>query len=282
MYRLRRVSIPLGLILAAFVFIPLPVQGQSDKELFQEAKIFIFDREWKKAQDKLEELHEDYPDSPWYSEALFYLGRTLEEQKGKEKEALDTYKRYIMRRDVSEILIREAETSIINLSMSLYEKGRKSYLKEVKIRLYRPHDEIRYYAAYKLSFLKDISEAKEAIPVLKEILREEKDQELKDKARIALLRIDPEAFKEYEEETSERRGRMLKFRVINRRTKDDLFKFNVPWALADLALANIPEEAKNDLRKEGYNLDRITKELVERGEIIEIETKDVIIKIWID
>lgn len=282
MNRLRKWTMSLGLILAVCIFIPLYPHGESDKVLFQEAKILIFDKEWEKAQDKLEELLEDYPDSAWYSQALFYLGRTLEEQKGKERDALDTFKKYVMRRDVSEILIQEAETSIINLSMSLYEKGKKSYLKEVKIRLYRPHDEIRYYAAYKLSFLKDKNEAKDAIPVLKEILKEEKDQELRDKAKIALLRIDPGAFKDYEEESRERRGRMLKFRVINKRTKDDLFKFNVPWALADLALANIPEEAKNDLRKEGYNLDRIHKELIERGEIIEIETKDVIIRIWID
>jgi proline dehydrogenase len=166
--------------------------------------------------------------------------------------------------------------------MSLYEKGRKSYLREVKARLHRPDDQIRYYAAYKLSFLKDKREAEEAVPVLKEILEEERDQELRDKAKIALLRIDPDAFEEYEEESQERRGRMLKFRIINRRTKDELFKFNVPWALADLALANIPEEARDDLRKEGYNLDRITRELIDKGEIIEIKTRDVIIKIWID
>jgi tetratricopeptide (TPR) repeat protein len=282
MNRLRKLTMPLVLVLVVSGSIPISAHRQNDKELFQGAKILIFDKEWEKAQERLEELLEDYPDSPWYSEALFYLGRTLEGQKGKEKEALDTFKKYLMRRDVSEILIEEAETSIIDLSTTLYEKGRKSYLKEVKIRLYRPDDTIRYYAAFKLSYLKDKGEAEEAIPVLKEILKEEKDQELKDKAKIALLRLDPGAFKDYEGESKERRGRMLKFRVINRRTKEDLFKFNVPWALADLALANIPEEAKNDLRKEGYNLDRITRELVERGEVIEIETKDVIIKIWID
>ncbi len=282
MNRLRKLTIPWGLILMVSVFSPLYAPGQSDRELFREAKILIFDKEWEKAQDKLEELIEEYPKSPWYSEALFYLGRTLEEQKSQEREALGAFNIYISRKDASEILIQEAEASIIDLSMVLYEKGRKSYLKEVKARLRRPDKQIRFYAAYKLSFLKDKSEAEEAIPVLKEILEEERDQELRDKAKIALLRIDPDAFEEYEEESRERRGRMLKFRIINRRTKDELFKFNVPWALADLALANIPEEARDDLRKEGYNLDRITRELIDKGEIIEIKTRDVIIKIWID
>jgi tetratricopeptide (TPR) repeat protein len=282
MNRLRYITLPLVIIMVFSLFLPLSSRIQGDKELIQEAKLLIFDKKWEKAQERLEELLEDYPESSWYSEALFYLGKALEEQRGKEKEALDIFKRYLSRKDVSGILVEEAETSIINLSVSLYEKGRKSYLEEVKIRLDWPDDTIRYYAAFKLSYLKDKSQARKAIPVLEEILKEEKDQELKDKAKIALLRIDPDALRDYEEENKETRGRILKFRVINRRTGDNLFKFNVPWALADLALANIPEEAKNDLRREGYNLDRITRELVERGEIIEIETKDVIIKIWID
>jgi hypothetical protein len=155
-------------------------------------------------------------------------------------------------------------------------------LDEIKTRLYRPDRVIRYYAAVKLSYLKDKKEAKKAIPVLEEILEEEKDQELRDKAKIALLRIDPDAFKDFEEERYERKILMLKIRATNRWTKKITFNLNIPWALADLALANIPEEAKRQLRQEGYDLDRILRELIERERIIEIETKDSVLKIWIE
>jgi hypothetical protein len=282
MNRWKKMTIYTGIFLIASVFFQGFASMQSDQELFQEAKIMIFDKEWDNAQEKLEELLEEFPDSPLYSRALFYLGRTLENQRGEEKDAISVFKRYILRGDSNEVLVQEAETSIIKLSFDLYEKGRKSYLKEIKTRLYRPNRIVRYYAAIRLSYLDDKREASEAIPVLKEILEEEEDQEIKDKAKIALIRIDPDYFQDYEEKRDERRLMLMKFRVINKRTRAESFSISIPWALADLALANIPEDAKTELRKEGYDLDRILKEVIEGGRIIEIETKETIIKIWIE
>jgi tetratricopeptide (TPR) repeat protein len=282
MNRWKKMTIYLGVFLITSFFFPAYAHSQSDEELFQEAKILIFDKEWENAQEKLEELLEDFPDSPLYSQALFYLGRALENQKGEEKEAIGIFKRYILHSDSSKVLIQEAEFSIIKLSFVLFEKGRESYLKEIKTRLYRPDRFVRYYAALRLSYLEDKREAREAIPVLKEILEEDEDQELQDKAKIALLRIDPDYFQDYEEKRDKRRLMLMKFRVINKRTQEETFSISIPWALADLALANIPEDAKADLRKEGYDLDRILKEVIEGGRIIEIVTKKAIIKIWIE
>lgn len=278
----KKMTIYLGIFLITSVFFPVYAHMQSDEELFQEAKIMIFDKEWEKAQEKLEELLEDFPDSPLFSQALFYFGRTLENQKGEEKDAISVFKKYILRSDSNEVLTQEAEISIIKLSFVLYEKGRTSYLKEIKTRLYRPNRIVSYYAAIRLSYLEDKREASKAIPILKKILEEEEDEELKDKAKIALLRIDPDYFQEYEEKRGERRLLLLKFKVISKRTQAETFSLSIPWALADLALANIPEDAKAELRKEGYDLDRILKEVIEGGRIIEIETKETIIKIWID
>jgi hypothetical protein len=282
MNKWKKMTIYSGIFLMMSAFFPTFATMQSEEELFQEAKIMIFDKEWENAQEKLEELLEDFPDSPLCSQALFYLGRTLENQKGKEKEAISVFKRYIVRGDSSEFLTQEAETSIIKLSFILYEKGRKSYLKEIKTRMFRPNRIVRYYAAIRLSYLEDKREARDAVPVLKEILEEEEDQELKDKAKIALLRIDPDYFQDYEEKREERRLMLMKFKVINKNTRAETFSLSIPWALADLALANIPEDAKADLRKEGYDLDRILKEVIEGGRILEIATKEAIIKIWIE
>ncbi|UCE43125.1 MAG: tetratricopeptide repeat protein [Candidatus Aminicenantes bacterium] len=282
MYRWKKMTIYLGMFLIISISFPAFAHMQSDEELFQEAKIMIFDKEWENAQEKLEELLEDFSDSPLYSQALFYLGRTLENQKGEEKEAISVFKRYILRNDSSEVLTQEAETSIIKLSFILYERGRKSYLREIKTRLYRPNRIVRYYAALRLSYLEDKNEAREAVPILKEIMEEEEDEELTDKAKIALLRIDPDYLQEYEEKRDERRLMLMKFRVVNKRTGAETFSLSIPWALADLALANIPEDAKADLRKEGYDLDRIFKEVIEGGRILEIVTKETIIKIWVE
>jgi len=255
-----------------------------DERLFQDAKILIFDKEWRKAQVKLDEIIEDYPDSRWYSEAVFYLGKCLEEQRGKEREALRIYKKYIKLDDRSRSLMEESEISIVDLSFKLYEQERKkSYLKEIDRRLSSENKVVKYWAAFKISRAKDKKVARKAMPVLLTILEEEKDTDLRDRAKIYILRVDPDALQDYEEEKYEREAKILKFRVYKKGQKEPDFSLNIPWALADLALSSIPDDLKEELREEGYDLDKIAKELTRvRGNIVEIKGKKSVFKFWID
>ena len=255
-----------------------------DEKLFRDAKILIFDKEWRKAQVKLEEIIEDYSDSRWYSEAVFYLGKSLEEQRGKEKEALRIYKRYIRLDDRSQSLTEESEIAIVDLSFKLYDQERKkSYLREIDRRLSSENKVIRYWAAFKISKAEDKKVALKARPVLLTILDEERDPDLRDRAKIYLLRIDPQALQDYEEDRYERKARILKFRVYKKGKKEADFSLNIPWALADLALSSIPEDLKEELRDEGYDLDKIAKELTRvRGNIVEIKGEKSIFRFWID
>ena len=76
---------------------------------------------------------------------------------------------------------------------------------------------------------------------------------------------------------------MLKIRVYEKGGKNLKLSLDIPWALADLALAAIPEEEKESIRSEGYDLDKIVRELTRvKGNIIEIKSEDSVIKIWID
>lgn len=52
--------------------------------------------------------------------------------------------------------------------------------------------------------MSDKKVAAKAIPVLKEILEKEGDEELRDRAKISLLRIDPDALKGLEEHRYEK------------------------------------------------------------------------------
>ncbi|MGD8537887.1 MAG: hypothetical protein PVI66_04125 [Candidatus Aminicenantes bacterium] len=258
-------------------------QDDPDEKLFQDAKILIFDKKWEDAQEKLEELIEDYPESPLYSQAVFYLGKSLQEQPGEEVKAIKVYKDYIGLDEPNERLVEESEVSIIELSFKLYDKGKKSYLKEIERRLASPNRVIKYMAAFKLSRARDKKTAKKGLPVLMEILEEEQDDELKDRAKIAVLRVDPDALKDFEEERYERRAKILHIRAYEKDGKTAKLSLDIPWALADLALAAIPEEEKESIRNEGYDLDKIIRELTEyKGNIIEIKSEDSIIKIWID
>ncbi|MBN1224082.1 MAG: tetratricopeptide repeat protein [Candidatus Aminicenantes bacterium] len=255
-----------------------------DEILFQEAKILLFDKKWEKAQEKLEEILEDYPKSRVYSEAVFYLGRCLEEQDGKEAQALGMYKKYIRLDDRSRSFEEESEIAVIDLSFQMYEKdGQKSYLKEIEKKFSSKNKVVRYWAAFKISKLKDLKVARRAKPILMDILEEEKDDELRDRAKIYLLRIAPDAFKDYEEEKYERNTKVLKLRVYKKGKKEPDFSLNIPWALADLALAAIPDDIKMELRGEGYDLDKIAAELTRvKGSILEIKGEKSVFKFWID
>lgn len=282
-YKVRTLGINLIIILCASFVLQAYVQVEPDKELFREAKILIFDKKWDEAQDKLEELIEDYPKSPWYSQAVFYLGKCLQEQPGREVQALKVYKDYIQLDKRSDSLVDESETSIIELAFRLYDQGKESYLREIEKRLSSPNRVIRYWAAVKLSYAKDKKVARKGVPVLLEMLEKERDDELKDRAKIAVLRVDPDALKDFEEERYESRAKILHIRVYEEDRKKSKLSLDIPWALADLALAAIPDEERSKMKKEGYDLDKVIRELTRvKGNIIEIKSEDSVIKIWID
>lgn len=259
---------------------------QKDERLFREAKIFIFDEEWEAALDKLDELIEEYKDSPLFAEALFYKAACLKEMEGNEVEALKTFKDYLRREGKDRSLTEEAETSIIDLALSLYEKGRVFYLREVEDRLVHPDSVIRNYAAFELSYIGDKEIALGAVPVLKRILQEEDDERLRDRAHITLLRLDPAIVKDIEEEDSlVFHSRLLKISVHKIGKKDPDFFISIPWSLADLLFSVIPEQSRLSMRRQGVDIDKIVSDLTKlKGSVFEIKDDEegIIIRIWIE
>lgn len=132
---MKKITINLGICLLALLILQASARAQADEKLFQEAKILIFDEKWENAQAKLEELLEKYPNSSWFSQAVFYRAKCLEKRGGKKVEALKTYTSYLELKDRSLSLSEESERSIINLACDLYESGEKPYLQEVEKRL---------------------------------------------------------------------------------------------------------------------------------------------------
>lgn len=260
-------------------------QASSDEKLFQEAKLLIFDKKWDAALDKLQEIMDSGAKGPYYSQAVFYKGECLSSIKGRERDALAAYKDYIELRDANPSLAEKSEGSIIDLAYALYSQGERAALKEIEGRLGHPNRAVRYYAAYKLDLVPDKAVASKAVPVLEQIIRTEKDPELTDRARIALLRVSPESLKSVEErKPSSESPRMLRIRVLKKGQRDPVVSLNIPWALADLALNAMDEEDKAAIRKKGYDLNKIMDELAKSKEkILRIEAEDgSIIEIWIE
>lgn len=279
---MKRIAALVVLFLAAVLAAGAAAADKPDEILLQQAKLLILDKEWSQAQARLEELMAKHPESPLLGQAQYYKAECLSEQKGKEWEALNAYQAYLRLPQKSAGLVEESEVSIIDLASRLYLAGDRSALREIEGRLDHENKVVRYYAAFKLSYASDKAVAARSVPVLRRIVERETDAELRDRARIALMRVAPEELRGTDE-ASPRGSWVLKIRVWEKGEKEASLSINLPWALASLALQSIPDEEKRAIRSKGYDLNRILDDLVRSKEsILEIASEDSIIKIWIE
>ena len=179
-------------------------------------------------------------------------------------------------------LAEEARISIIDLAAIFYQGGEKTYLQKILDLLGNENKVVSYYAAFKLSYLPDRKTAARALPVLQTILDKEKDEELRDRAKIAVMRIDPARLKAMDRQNKDMADKMLKIRIFEKNSSEEKVSLNIPLALADLALKALSAEQKRTLQKEGYNLDDILNQLTAKGVKIDIRDKDEVIQIWVE
>jgi hypothetical protein len=282
---MKKITVLIGLFVVLSMGSGLYAQTTPDESLFREAKLLVYDKSWAAALIKLDDLREKFPDSPFAGQALFYKGECLSGLGGRERDALRAYKDYIRLADAKASLVEESEGSIIDLAFGLYEKGDAPAIGDIERRLGHDNKVVRYYAAYKLSLVSDKKAAAKAVPVLMRIVESEKDPELLDRARIALLRVSPESLKSSEDKKpSPGSPRVLKIRIWDKGSKEPAFSLNIPWALADLALGALDEDDRAELRKKGYDLNKIVNELAKSKEsILRIVGDDgSVIEIWIE
>jgi hypothetical protein len=282
---MKKITVLIGLFVVLSLGSGLYAQTIPDETLFREAKLLVFDKDWKAALVKLDELRDRFPASPLAGQALFYKGECLSGLGGRERDALRSYKEYIKLADAKASLVEESEGSIIDLAFDLYENGDAAVLRDIEGRLGHDNKVVRYYAAYKLSLVSDKKTAAKAAPVLIKIVESEKDPELLDRARIALLRVSPESLKSVEDrKPGSESSRMLRIRIRKAGQKEPSFSLSIPFALAGLALSAMDEEDKAAIRKKGYDLNKIMNELAKSKEsILRIAGDDgSVIEIWID
>ena len=269
------------LIICCFLMILIPalLMARTDREIFDNAKMNLFDKNWQQALKGLDTIISDFPGSNFYPLAFFYKGKCLEELE-RYKEALKCYRSFLELSD-NEILKEEAAIAIVNQYFALYENGEKKYIDEIKGFLKSREWQVRTFAALKLSYVKDKKTAALAVPVLKKIVSREDDVELVDRAKIALMRIDPDYLKNLSG-AKKVEAATLHIQIYDKKSKKDSLSLNIPFALARLALGAIPEKEKKALKRKGYDLDGIVKALIESDDIIKIESEESLLRIWID
>jgi tetratricopeptide (TPR) repeat protein len=249
----------------------------------ERAKVMLFDQKWQSALVELDKCLASNPDGKDALQAIFYRGTCLKEL-DRTSEAVAAFQQFLA---VSEnaALREEAEINMVDLNVELLKRKDKLAPTRLKQALSSKDKSVRYYAAFKLSYLNDKSLAREGIPVLKGIVNRESDNELRERAKLALFRIDPRSL-ENVNKTDRTRGRMLRIRVVDKHVakgqNPERVSISIPLSLATLALTALPDSEKKRLAAEGYNLDTIIQTLIKTREVVRIEDKEATIRIWID
>jgi len=254
--------------------------AQADQDAFERAKLLIFDKQWAAALKELDGVIGQNESGRYHAAALFYRGKCLEEL-GAKKQALESYEKFVGR-SVSSSLAEEARISIIDLAAALFQAGEKEYLQKILELLTHDNKVVSYYAAFKLSYLPDRKTAARALPVLQAIMEREKDEELRDRAKIAIMRIDPSRLKGMDRQDKGLAGKMLRIRIFEKNNPREKVSLTIPLALADLALKALSADQKRTLQKEGYSLDKILGQLTAKGMKIDIQEDDEVIQIWVE
>jgi len=252
-----------------------------DRMLLDDAKVMIFDKKWGEALQKLDQFLAGKPSAALRDTANFYRARCLENL-NRPSEALKTYEAFLTGGG-NAALKEEAQVAVIDLAFKLYSSGAGAeYLRRLTAPMNSPVKSVQYYAAYKLSFVKDRKVAAEAVPVLKRMAQEQ-DSELRDRARIALLRVAPDSLQTVPVEKQAKVGSMLHI-LIREKGENAPVNISLPLAFADMALRSIGEDDLQDIKKQGFNMQDILNKISQGkvGVLFEISTADAHIKIWVD
>jgi hypothetical protein len=286
----------LALLLAA-----LPARAQTDPEKLKNAKSLSFDKKY--AQARALWLEIEKAGGPDAGLAALWVARSSESL-GENERALQEYSAFLARRPADVDLTEEARTSRVRLATKLYEAGKRQHLPILKEALQDKGKTVRYYAAFQLAGL-GAEVGQPAVPVLKRIIAEEKDEDLVERAKLKLLKVDPQALAPVIANpppattarprastpppaiagSGARAGSFLRVRIVARGSSEPKVQINVPIALADLVFKSLPEDAKRDLRLKGYDADNFWERLKTLGpmEILEIVGDDgERIRIWIE
>jgi len=274
--------------LVAALLLPAAAWAQADAEKLRAAKALFFDRQYAEAREAWQGVR-DSSRGPDAQAALYWIAR-CSESLGESERALGEYSDYLATRPSDRTLVEEAKTSRVAVAVKLTKAGKTQHLGVARDALADPSRTVRYFAALQVASLGPEA-GKAAVPVLREILAKEKDEDLVERAKIQLIRLDRNALAEAPPEpprppaTKARQAGWVRVRIYERGASKPQVAINLPVALADLLFKALPDDAVADLKREGYDARTFWERLKKTGpaEILTIEGNDgERIQVWIE
>ena len=274
-------ALVVGLLLAGGA---LPAFAEADDRL-RAAKELFYDKKYEEARRawQLVLAGATGPDA----EAAAYGIARCSENLGELERAFQEYGQYLGRSPSDRAVAEEARTSRVGLAARLYKRGMKQHLDVLTAGLSDPAKSVRYYAALQVCGLgPEVGQA--AVPVLKRIVAGEADEDLVERAKLCLLRLQPQALSPAPGKAPPATGKTatwVRVRIYGKGKSTPEVSVNLPLALADLVFKSLPEETRRDLRQKGYDADNFWERLKKLGptEIIDIRGEEgEKVQIWIE
>lgn len=274
----RRATLSALLLAAALPGLAGAAATPPQSEGLRTAKALFFDREYAAARKAWLALRSSEPS------ALYWVAR-CSESLGERERALEEYGDFLASPSPDPVFVEEAKTSRIGLAARLYENGQKRHVGILRRGLEDDDRTVRYYAALQLSGL-GAEVGRPAIPVLKEILAEESDPDLVDRARLRLLRLDPGAL----EDDAPAPGTSAEIRWVRLEIRDagssePSLSIKLPVGLAELIFKSLPDDARRELSENGIDASNFWERLKKSGptSIVEIRGDDgERIRLWLE
>ena len=271
----------LGLVLAAFVGNAPPARAQADAERLRAAKELFFDKKYDEARRAWQAIPGKGPEA----EAAAYWVARCSENLGELERAFREYGEYLGRPPADRTLAEEARTSRVGIAARLYKAGNKQHLGVLTAALTDASKTVRYYAALQSCRL-DASASLPALPILKRIVAEEKDDDLVERAKVCLLGLQPGALSSSPASTARAKAASwIRVRIYDKGKTTPQVSVNLPMALADLVFKSLPDDARQKLNLKGFDADNFWDRLKRLGptEIIDIRGDDgEKVQIWIE
>jgi hypothetical protein len=276
----------LVLALLAALLLPPVAGAQAEADKLRAAKTLYFDRQYAEAREAWRAVHAA-GHAPEAQVALYWIARCIEGL-GERERALAEYDQYLATRPADRALVEEAKTSRVALAVKLVKGGQGQYVAVLKEALADPNRTVRYFAALQMAALGP-GGGQAAVPVLKEILARESDEDLVERAKLALLRLDRTALAEASPAPAARgaarEASWIRVRIYEKGAKKPSVSINLPVALAEMVFKSLPDDTRAELAKKGYDADTFWARLKKTGptEILTVEGEDgERIQVWIE
>jgi hypothetical protein len=264
----------------------LMAAGTDDADRVRRAKELFFDRKYAEARDAWTAVLGQTQGAE-ARVAAYWIARSSENL-GEHERAFREYGEFLARPSPDRALVEEARTSRVGLAARLYKQGQKQHLPVLEEALKDPSKTVRYYTALQLAGL-GREAGRPAVPILCRIVEQEPDEDLVERAKLALLKVDPRCLSRPggsdRPPTASGPARWLKVRIFQGGRAEPAVSVNLPVALAELAFKSLPDDARRELKKKGYDADNFWEQLrkLPRAEIIDIRGDNAErIQIWIE